>query len=1056
MISREHERKLINLPDIELLHVIVLRAQDSNTIGTRPKTALYRAYEDVFREKGLNPNQDRACLRFLFHLADHDPPPNELHLQLERLLAKRGIVLETASDGEGSVVVDEELAQNEEGEDAELPDITAAWPASPRRTGRRKSFTSMYDVTAEVERRIKKRDISQASDSRAPPMSPFRRRTETAPLETDKKKDRRASEGEDSSSAPGQDTFDPRLSVRDLPIPVRRNLGSLARQTRSSQNHRYENPQDEEGFSKASQYSDGSETHLPALSRTQVAREVEAFDQVRDSLWAKKYFRKWFIIAQERNERRIERLEIQAVIQDRRSLMQLALHEWRAKLDDKWEEDAAQHRLMILNKQAVSEYDDYLKRKAFNQWLVVATEARVRTEKDRQQYLRTKYFHAWRQLTVANEQLVRRQKLSTQLDMLRKKAAGYYSDELASLDYYYSQFARRIFYRWIYASAGIKAEKTWDRNLVTRMLSIWQGKAKHATELQRRAYIYHQQKILRKTMLPWMTKTRIDVAGDHQADAFRKQALLKRYASQWNIEAKLAPHEGRSRRMADWRIARSAFGIWLLRTRMIFRADAVCLQRERQNAFTAWNDRLREKAVQDGINDRLIVQALYKWVIAQRAALIARVREDRVKRTVFRRLIESFRAHQTRLTLAEGQVMRGIADRLTSSTLECWKLQMDLTGARNQMADDFYSPKVQYDALALWRDRHEHMQEMETWAKHASFYFLMTKSLQRWKQAFAEARKKRLNDAYKKVRKAVKVRLARKVLGRWCERYQQVASLEQQGQMIAAQQDANLVRNSLLHWRHQYLQRRQAIVDADGKRNEQVMRQTLQFWINASKQVISLQTRADQYYHIRISELCSAHLRKLSMKAFECRRRLRDAEAMQERHWNKHFRNIFRHWTSKTREASLHALMQNVSPSTEQETTDAGYGTASQEGPPSVADKGPGTTQRAEEWTAFDADLLPSDDWMQQGDELPQATFTPMQTPGYLNTPSKRAARARAMAQISTTPAGPVPTPFATRLRAGMATPASQGVMTTARKDRIGRSALGDNVRNVFDDPGGV
>ena len=85
--------------------------------------------------------------------------------------------------------------------------------------------------------------------------------------------------------------------------------------------------------------------------------------------------------------------------------------------------------------------------------------------------------------------------------------------------------------------------------------------------------------------------------------------------------------------------------------------------------------------------------------------------------------------------------------------------------------------------------------------------------------------------------------------------------------------------------------------------------------------------------------------------------------------------------------------MQGPSPSTEQETTDAGYGTASQEGPPSVVDKGHGATQRAEDWTAFDADLLDSDDWTRHGDDHPQANSTSMPTPGYLNTPSKRAAR---------------------------------------------------------------
>ena len=73
----------------------------------------------------------------------------------------------------------------------------------------------------------------------------------------------------------------------------------------------------------------------------------------------------------------------------------------------------------------------------------------------------------------------------------------------------------------------------------------------------------------------WSTQTRIDVAGDHQADAFRTQSLTKTALGQWRLATQLAPLEGRVTRMRDLRIARSSFSDWLLRTRMIFRADWV-------------------------------------------------------------------------------------------------------------------------------------------------------------------------------------------------------------------------------------------------------------------------------------------------------------------------------------------------------------------------------------------------------------------------------------------------------------------------------------------------
>jgi protein SFI1 len=169
---------------------------------------------------------------------------------------------------------------------------------------------------------------------------------------------------------------------------------------------------------------------------------------------------------------------------------------------------------------------------------------------------------------------------------------------------------------------------------------------------------------------------------------------------------------------------------------------------------------------------------------------------------------------------------------------------------------------------------------------------------------------------------------------------------------------------------------------------------------------------------------------------------------MRERHWSKHVRNILKHWAIQSKDATYQALLRGSS-----EPTDAGYGTASQDDPPGTGTgvagaDGPGTTHGAEEWTAFDADLVDNNDWLPPADEHehPQTSSTPIPTPGYLNTPSKRAARAKALVKMSTTPATPLTTPFAARLRAGMDnSPVSGGWTSTARKDATARSGLGRN-----------
>lgn len=292
--------------------------------------------------------------------------------------------------------------------------------------------------------------------------------------------------------------------------------------------------------------------------------------------------------------------------------------------------------------------------------------------------------------------------------------------------------------------------------------------------------------------------------------------------------------------------------------------------------------------------------------------------------------------------------------------------------------------------------------------------------------------------------------LARNVLGKWRNRVDEIKILEKGCEKSHRSKDTDLLRDMIFYWRRRNVQRQHAMTDASARFDDRLLTQSFHAWIDSSRQAINLQIRADQFYHIHLSEICSTKLRRLSMKAFGIKRRQQDADAMRERHWSKHVRNILRHWATQSRDSTYQTLLQGSS-----EPTDAGYGTASQDDPPgigtggTIGPSGPDAAQRAQDWMAFGADLLGNDDWLppSDGHHPPQAMSTPMPTPAYLNTPSKRAARAKALAKMSTTPATPLTTSFAARLRAGMAgTPVPGHGVPSARKEVVGRSGLGLNI----------
>jgi protein SFI1 len=986
---------------------------------------------------------------------DTDPKAS-LYEKFELLLSRAGIALDHGD--EDVSVAPSEGPMLPEAQGTAEDSAAVAEQTSPRRAGRRNSFTSMYDVTAAIERLSKRRPLSRASISHVQPeKSPFdwRFATERATPGSP----RRMSYSSHDYSSPHKEPVErPRLNRHEEQHQSARRNDQGEAMT-PDQHHLYSETEESASVLDGGDQDPGrNPLGLPiiSVSQTQLVRDSGAFDQGRIRILAKKYFRKWFIRTHAQINRFLD-LEAEAAQKDRLMLLRQAFDSWLAAHHRIQQEERIRLHFNALDRRAAANYDGYLTAKAFRHWLQITLEAKAKTEAARQKYLYVKYFNAWHGLTVTNELKADRQRLKAPFQLLRKRAAQYYQDEIDALERYHSNLSKLIFWRWAFSYADRKALRFREALLAKRALHVWNAKLKDGREQEREATAFCARKILRRVLQLWSTQARTARAMDQKADAFRAQNLTTPSFNQWRLATQLAPMERRVARMRDWRVARSNFSTWLLKTRMIFRADSVNNLRTKQNAFAAWNERLRREALQARINDRIIAQAMYKWVIAQRATLMTRIREEKEKLVAFRKLLAGFRKHRDQLQRQESEAKNLRFARLIGSTLECWKLQMNLARARSQMALEFYTPKVQQDMLELWRNKHAHIQKLEKWSKDASFYFVTVKTLKRWRDAATEAKKRRVNDAYKQVRKKIKMNLARKALVNWRSRVGKIKDLDAQGERARCSKETELLRRLVSKWESRSQQGQQAMANALGRCNGRLMAQSFHAWIDASRRTINLEIRADQFYHIHLSELCSAKLRRLSMKAFGIKRRQQDADAMRERHWAKHVRNILKHWAIQSKDATYQALLHGSS-----EPTDAGYGTASQDDPPGtgtgvVGAGGPGSTHRAEEWTGFDADLVDNDYWLPTADEHqhPHASSTSMPTPGYLSTPSKRAARAKALAKMSTTPATPLTTPFAARLRAGMDnSPVSGGWFFTARKDAAARSGLGRNVQLARDDEG--
>ena len=1046
--------------DVEILHQIVLRAQQRHDVRKRPKRALFEAYERVFAENGLDTTQDRACLRIVLQLGEPQIPGDLLYDKFEYVLRQIGVQLAFGDDDLPAHNDYQSTARTKPID--ETVENGSLLHTSPRRPTRRASFTSIHDITSEQIRQSKSRQLSRASESRL--------QDERAPL---------AIQQQNIASLQMLHEAQPSKQRRysyDSPSPKRHGMKDVYRRglhVPKDQSFRDGRPEAHLERRVLQRYSRDDILAGSELERSpwklypqetfyqppsmDLNRHAETFSDVRLRNLQKNLLHRWIRYARERSEH-IHAIELQAVAKDFLTLKRQAFDFWRAAHEQKRQRDREERFFERLHNRAGQAYDLYLLTKSFTHWIQITAAAVAKTNAARRKFLFTKYFNAWYEFTVTNELKAERHGLKAPLNLIRKRAARYYRDQIHALEVYHANLTKYVFWRWFREWCERAAPRYREQQLQRRTFNKWLWAYRENRERQFGAETGFVRRSLQKVFRIWATKARIDVAGYHQADAFRKSRLLGMPLTHWHAEARLSPVANMVLRMRDWRIARSQFSIWQLRTRMVFRADAVNRMRTLQNAYSAWNELLRSQILAARVNERVVAEALYKWVIAQRYALMIRITQRRQKRNALQSFLTGTREKREILLSKEAQVVDARKQHLMELTLSCWKNRMTVVRAYARIALDFYDPKLKQDTIEAIRLKLLAKQKLETWAKNARFYFLMTRYLAVLRAASAERKKARERTAHARMRRKCKMNLARGVLYLWSHKRSENAGMCKKGEEIYNRKVKVLQHRLLDVWQKTASQRKAEDIEMSTRYERRLLDRHLGILIDTSRHLYSLQSRADQFYHLKMSEVCSAQLRRFSMRAFEMRRREQDADAMRDRHWNKHLRNIFRHWVSRT-QSSVYKAMISDAPTErrqEKEPTDAGYATASNEDQPQSANENDlGATRKAEEWTAFEADLLEGSDWIPSLDNEPLATATPMPTPGYLNTPSKRAARAKALANLSTTPATPFRPPFAARLRAGNGNgnSPSQGRATSARRGGLEfKSARGSNVQNAEED----
>jgi protein SFI1 len=719
-----------------------------------------------------------------------------------------------------------------------------------------------------------------------------------------------------------------------------------------------------------------------------------------------------------------------AIEHDGRTLLRQALNGWRTKKQIRVEIRLQEEELRRQEEEderecerkedlAASTRDKMLVRKSYEHWYVRHLDLIVRTMRASRLVLAMRYFKKWRDITVENNskarQLVLRKCIRTLHDRTWRKQLVY---EQATAQYE-EALQKRLFKNWLWQLRARKAEELHQEQTVRRTLRHWHGRSNRLQEMVQEAQTARSNRPLNAIMqtLRSRLEQRQQAAAtaeahyEHKARLNSMQALV--------VQGRLRPLEKTMTLRVTLTLQRKAFSVWHLHLSLTRQAAQVDRKRVLQDAWTSWNDTLRTRALARRIDERLLVENLYKWVLQERLSLFRRTADARLARHAL--LLLDSAVDDYRSTL-DGRAAIFAADQRRRK-LAASMVHLNLAFRRREDAErkavEFVNSRALPDVLGQWKAKSEHARKLAKMAVDARWYCLASSTLKTWRARNTEHQHQRRREAYVQIRAQVKYKMVSKFFTTWRTQGMEIQSMKEAAQGRAERRLFAAGTQAFDRWREATRTQREREFQGANVDNQRLLLSALTAMLARHSEKATLEQQAVSFRLESDLALQSSALKKLQWETFTASQQTKTADALMVRNGEKHVKNMLRHWFMKASSLRASRLDQPAEPES-----------------PSIR-----SASRAAARSASKERFTPSH----------STSYTPG-TPGYMRTPSRsrRAGRFRPIptpgavtpfafdpGYLATTPApftaaengnsnSPMPvgltpqvTPFARKLRAG-------------------------------------
>ncbi|KAI5797673.1 Sfi1 spindle body protein-domain-containing protein [Geopyxis carbonaria] len=597
-----------------------------------------------------------------------------------------------------------------------------------------------------------------------------------------------------------------------------------------------------------------------------------------------------------------EHLEKQAVLYDRRMLLRQAFDMWQEK---KWFA-AIEHRVE-------AKYNQKLLVGAWSIWIRRTAVNVQQAHEVRQRIIERKYFNGWRDVVATDEKRAYDFQLSTILTRWRNQVKRQRKMETQALEFYEGNLVHKAYWLWFFNLCGILAPKRHHEILIQQQFYGWLDKSQKIAHLNHVAQTFFRSRTLHAVFSRWVQRTEQLLEKQDTASNYFEWRIKHTRFDAWKRMAMMAPLGKAMQTFSNDRIAHEHFTAWRIRAKNQVLAVEFFKKTLSQKVLRNWRLALRKRVLaeyQDNVLRRVFLQ---HWARQERLKVVTRVNNRKLARNVLRVFAANFRNRNAQIWVAYRQTVAFRDENLARAVLSCWCYKISQTIALNARAERQHEHSLARKVYSMWQNRVIQRKVYDQWAADANYYFTAKRSMDRFKQAFHDARKNRLRNAYQIVARKRKENLAGLIISTWRSKRDKLVGAEQLAHNIYNSKLEEISTTCFEHW----LDRTQAVQtlldDANAFNNRRLLHLAFHNWTERYQRLQDLNHLADLRKDYLNAQLVGTFLRRLHTRYWDLTMLREKGDKLFLRNQGLRKRLVFRLWREQVqnqRQPDISGLQQ--------------------------------------------------------------------------------------------------------------------------------------------------